>query len=59
MRHIMVSLIVVIAEECKRRLLGAGYTHLRESEEWKIEAGGKYFFTRNLSTISAFSVGKR
>ncbi len=33
-----------------------GYTELFESEKWEIEAGGKYYVTRNLSSVIAFKV---
>lgn len=47
------------------RLIEAGYTRLREDEEWgvpgesgsKVQPGGKYFITRNQSALVAFSVG--
>lgn len=32
---------------------------LSERDEWKLEAGKKYYFTRNHSTIVAFAVGKK
>ncbi len=37
-------------------LLEAGYTALREEERWNITAGGKYFVTRNGSSLIAFRV---
>ncbi|CAI5470885.1 unnamed protein product [Closterium sp. Yama58-4] len=46
-------------DECRQRLLKAGYQQLSEREEWRLEPGGKYFFTRNYSTIAAFSIGKK
>eukprot|EP00013_Stygamoeba_regulata_P024008 CAMPEP_0177655514 /NCGR_PEP_ID=MMETSP0447-20121125/15016_1 /TAXON_ID=0 /ORGANISM="Stygamoeba regulata, Strain BSH-02190019" /LENGTH=452 /DNA_ID=CAMNT_0019159455 /DNA_START=17 /DNA_END=1375 /DNA_ORIENTATION=- len=46
-------------EECKRRLVGAGFQLLTEDGEWKIQAGKKYFFHRNYSTLFAFSVGAK
>ncbi|EPS62030.1 aspartyl aminopeptidase-like protein, partial [Genlisea aurea] len=46
-------------DESKKRLVSSGYTYLSEREDWKLEAGGKYFFTRNHSTIVAFAIGKK
>ncbi len=40
-----------------RRLLHDGYTELKESEDWALEVGGKYFVTRNRSSIIAFKIG--
>ena len=40
----------------KQRLLAAGYTQLLESEAWELRPGGKYFLTRNGSSIAAFRV---
>ena len=39
------------------KLLDAGYTPLTERELWKLEKGGKYFYTRNGSGLIAFSIG--
>ncbi|KAI5667837.1 hypothetical protein M9H77_17690 [Catharanthus roseus] len=46
-------------EEAKKRLKIAGYEQVLEREDWKVEAGKKYFFTRNYSTIVAFAIGKK
>lgn len=46
-------------QESKRRLQKAGYLQLSEKAEWSLEAGGKYFFTRNFSSIVAFAVGEK
>lgn len=35
-----------------------GYTELYEHENWKLVSGGRYFITKNLSTVIAFSVPK-
>lgn len=43
----------------KKLLRSAGYEQVLEREDWKLEAGKKYFFTRNHSTIVAFAIGKR
>ena len=45
------------AEEGSRRLLAAGFEKLSEREQWALRPGGRYFFTRNLSTLVAFAVG--
>ncbi|CAD8200829.1 unnamed protein product [Paramecium pentaurelia] len=44
---------------CKEKLTKSGFTELNETENWKLEKGGKYFFTRNLTTIVAFTVGQQ
>ncbi|CAN6578543.1 unnamed protein product [Malus baccata var. baccata] len=46
-------------DEAKKRLRSAGYEQVSEREDWKLEAGKKYFFTRNYSTIVAFAIGKK
>ncbi|KAL9262561.1 putative aspartyl aminopeptidase [Drosera capensis] len=45
-------------DEAKRRLESAGFERISEREEWKLEVGRKYFFTRNHSTVVAFAIGK-
>ncbi len=45
-------------EAIKNELRENGYTELSEAEEWKLSAGGKYFVTRNLSSITAFKAPK-
>lgn len=47
------------AAELGRRLEAAGFERLRENEPWEIGAGGKYYVTRNNSSVAAFSVGER
>ncbi|KAL6177605.1 hypothetical protein ACLB2K_049130 [Fragaria x ananassa] len=46
-------------DEAKKRLQSAGYEQVLEREDWNLEAGKKYFFTRNYSTIVAFAIGKK
>lgn len=35
-----------------------GFTEIRETDKWALETGGKYYFTRNNSSIAAFVIGK-
>ncbi|KXZ51565.1 hypothetical protein GPECTOR_12g528 [Gonium pectorale] len=51
-------------EEASRRLIAAGFTPISEREPWyavkpSVKPGGRYFFTRNMSTIVAFAVGAK
>lgn len=47
------------AAEARKQLLGIGFQHLSECEEWQLQPGGRYFFTRNMSSIYAFAVGRK
>ena len=40
----------------KERLLAAGYQQILEKDEWMLEPGGKYFFTRAATTCVAFTI---
>ena len=40
-------------------LRGAGYAELQESNRWEIAPGGRYFVTRNQSSVIAFRVPER
>jgi aspartyl aminopeptidase len=42
----------------RERLVSEGFAELKEGDAWKIEQGGRYFVTRNGSSIAAFAVGK-
>ena len=41
-----------------KHLNAHGYQQLKEIENWNLAAGKKYYFTRNFTTIIAFSVGE-
>lgn len=41
-------------ENIKNTLLKQGYEYLQESESWHLKTGGKYFVTRNGSSLLAF-----
>eukprot|EP00300_Choanocystis_sp_HF-7_P030089 c38848_g1_i1.p1 GENE.c38848_g1_i1~~c38848_g1_i1.p1 ORF type:complete len:460 (+),score=111.03 c38848_g1_i1:43-1422(+) len=46
-------------DSCVQRLLGCGFQQLSERETWALKPSQRYFFTRNQSTIVAFSVGAK
>ncbi len=45
-------------ENVAAELKNKGYTELQENKAWDISLGGKYFVTRNLSSIIAFEIPK-
>lgn len=45
-------------EEIEKKLAEAGFAKLGEHENWDIVPGGKYYVTRNSSSVIAFSVPK-
>jgi aspartyl aminopeptidase len=47
------------AESAAQRLINAGFKPLKETERWKLDAGGKYFVVRGGSSIIAFVLGSR
>ncbi|TPX35153.1 hypothetical protein SeMB42_g07233 [Synchytrium endobioticum] len=48
-------------EECRKRLIAAGFSEIYEKQSWdnKLLRGGKYFYTRNQSSILAFAIGAK
>ena len=42
--------------QLKKELKAAGYREWKEAEEWKAEAGGKYYVTRNDSSLIALHI---
>lgn len=45
--------------EAKRQLIAAGFHMLNENDDWDLKPGGRYFFTRNMSSLIAFAVGAK
>ncbi|GAA0185968.1 metalloprotease [Lithospermum erythrorhizon] len=45
--------------EAKRQLIAAGFNMLNENDDWDLKPGGRYFFTRNMSSLIAFAVGEK
>lgn len=48
-----------VVHNIRELLIEKGYEELLESQNWDIKVGGKYFVTRNASSLIAFSVPKR
>ena len=47
-----------VIDNLKKELVSKGYIELKENEEWKLDAG-RYFVTRNDSSIISFRIPKR
>jgi len=45
--------------ESAARLRAAGFAELSEREAWSLSPGGRYYFTRNASTLVAFALGRK
>lgn len=45
-----------VIENVKKQLTEQGFEELCENKNWQIKEGGKYFVTRNLSSVIAFKV---
>lgn len=48
-----------VVENIKKKLLPQGYEELEEGQEWRLRWGGKYFVTRNHSSLIAFSLPRQ
>lgn len=50
-----------VVRECVKTLTAAGFTRISEKECWgdKVQPSGRYFFTRNETSLFAFSVGEK
>lgn len=46
-------------DNIRRKLIEKCYIELSEGEDWSVEVGGKYFVTRNSSSIIAFRIPER
>ena len=46
-------------EEMKNKLIAQGYSELKEPDVWELTSNGKYFLTRNDSSLIAFIVGTK
>eukprot|EP00667_Euglena_gracilis_P008896 EG_transcript_9027 len=44
-------------QTCVQRLEESGFQRLSERQAWSLERNGKYFFTRNRSSVVAFAIG--
>ena len=45
-----------VIQNMKKELSEAGFTELNEKDRWNLKKGGKYFVTRNLSSVIAFRI---
>lgn len=48
-----------VVDNLKKELVKNGYVELSEKEEWNLKAKGKYFVTRNDSSIISFRIPKK
>jgi len=48
-------------KEARERLEAAGFVNIKERDSWSstLKPGGKYYLTRNTSTLAAFAIGKK
>ena len=48
-----------VVDFSRKKLLFKGFLELHENQNWELKVGGKYFLTRNNSSILAFTVGHK
>ena len=48
----------IAVDNLKKMLAENGFSELKETDEWTVKAGGKYYVTRNGSAVIAFCVPK-
>ena len=48
-----------VVDMCKNVLRKAGFIEISEKKQWSLQKGGKYFMTRNQSTVMAWVVGEK
>lgn len=48
-----------VVELCRKALCDSGFTPLQENSNWELKRGSKYLFSRNNSTLVAFSIGEK
>jgi aspartyl aminopeptidase len=48
-----------VVESSRQMLLNAGFTELKLTDAWQTQPRGKYFTTKNESTLIAFKIGAR
>lgn len=46
-----------VVDNCRKKLLSKGFKEIHEDNNWELAIGGKYFVTRNNSSLVAFTVG--
>lgn len=46
-----------VVDWARSTLSSKGFTEIHETDFWKLEVGGKYFLTKNNTTLVAFAIG--
>lgn len=48
-----------VTETMRREMLSLGFTELEEGEKWELQYGGRYFVTRNGSSLISFALPEK